>query len=242
MLLALVVVVYVQYLVASTSAHLAPTLFVFPHQREHVLISSSFTDDHNNNNNRRQKIEEDRAHSGKIVVERSESEEECGVGWSFDAQENACLRTVNWPRAIDPLLQKSSANPCQNFFGFACGRFNADESNVGKSTVFTYVQEHAQKMMNEIASKLIEDAEVKNSKVAAFYHACVYHNDLEVSATLRQLFAMVETTLITHANLPKVWGALQLYDTILPVELTVELHPMKGTLAEIIEFKLKTLD
>ena len=26
------------------------------------------------------------------------------------------------------------------------------------------------------------------------------------------------------------------------VKLTVELHPMKGTLAEIIEFKLKTLD
>jgi predicted metalloendopeptidase len=158
----------------------------------------------------------------------------CGVGWKYknNSAVQGCARNFKWPNVVDNALQDSSINQCRDFFEFSCGKFNDDEYNKGRDSTFNYIHEMASRTMRDITIQIVSSIAPDQSKISAFHHACMEHNsndNLRLSTTLQQLLAATEQGIKKYTDIPIVWGKLQLFDTILPVELTFELNPLDST-------------
>lgn len=158
----------------------------------------------------------------------------CGIGWKYknSTTTQECIRNFKWPNAVDPALQDNSINQCRDFFEFSCGKFNNDRFNSGKDSTFNYIHTTAAKTMNHIATEIILSVPPEQSKISSFHHACMQHNtgnNFSSSPTLQYLLSVTEQTVKKYDDLSSIWGKLQLFDIILPVELSFELNPFDST-------------
>jgi predicted metalloendopeptidase len=130
-------------------------------------------------------------------------------------------------------MKDASINQCADFFGFSCGAFNNDAFNAGKDASFLYTHQVAANTMRFIVSSIVNTSAPDQSKVSGFHHACMEHGvdsaDFKRSHTLQTLLGTIDRTVKTYGDLASVWGMLQRYDTILPLELTFELDPSDST-------------
>lgn len=153
----------------------------------------------------------------------------CGIGWNFVNNETGCVKNIRLPRVVDPALQDPQTNQCVDFYSFSCGAFDRDPFNAGKDSGFMYTHQIAANTMRFITSNIINSTAPDQSKIAGFHHACMEHgadaDEFKRSATLQSLLLMVDQTIKSYGDLAVVWGRLQRYDTILPLELTFELDP-----------------
>lgn len=150
----------------------------------------------------------------------------CGVGWEYRADEDRCVRAL--ARGVDSRFLRESKGACDDFYDNSCGSFNADPSNAGDASLFAYVQ----RLNNENLEELITSAD---GNVRQFYASCTQRKltraeELSSSRTLRALLGALSTiSLTSYDELAVFWGYLQRYDTILPLELTLELDPWQTT-------------
>jgi predicted metalloendopeptidase len=154
----------------------------------------------------------------------------CGVGWKYKNNSivQGCTRNFKWPNVVDGTLQDPTINQCRDFFEFSCGKFNHDEYNKGKDSTFNYIHEMAAKTMRDITTQIVSSVPPDQSKISAFHHACMHHNsdeNLQDSITFQHLLTAAEQSIKKYTDLPVMWGKLQLFDTILPIELTFEMDP-----------------
>lgn len=171
------------------------------------------------------------------LFDDSTASDGCGVGWYYRNDSLAttgCDRVFNSPSAIDYQLQDPATSPCVNFYEFACGRFNNDPRNVGKDAAFLYVHENALRGTRQITESIIESKAPDQSKLSGFYHACMAHSltnveDISRSPLLQKLLNTIDKGLNSYQDLSRLWGVLQTFDTILPVELTFEIDPLNAT-------------
>lgn len=170
----------------------------------------------------------------EVNIDPEKSTEFCGIGWKYknNTVHHGCVRDFKWPNVVDHTLQDPSINQCRDFFEFSCGRFNGDRYNNGKDSTFNYIHEAAAKTMRDITNEIVLTVPPDQSKISAFHHACMRHNlenNLQLSPTLQHLLSVTDQGVTKYSDLPFLWGKLQLFDTILPLELSFELNPFDAT-------------
>lgn len=153
-------------------------------------------------------------------------EKTCGVGWEYRSEEDRCVRAL--ARGVDSRFVREEKDACTDFYDSSCGAFNTDPTNAGDASLFAYVQ----RLNNENLEELITTAD---GNVKQFYQSCTQRKltrgeELSSSRTLRALLGAVSTLSVSsYDDLATIWGYLQRYDTILPLELTLELDPWQAT-------------
>lgn len=162
----------------------------------------------------------------------------CGVGWEYKADESQCVRSLR--KAVDTTFVRSDVDTCVDFFESSCGAFNSDSSNVHETNLFSYAQrlnnENIEEMISDIVNSDNSDLDEQQLRVKTFHASCLSKQqdraaELSSSRLLRSLLSAVDTTqsITTYDSLTVLWGYLQHYDTILPLELSLELDPWDTT-------------
>lgn len=219
--------VYILYTIKQTKKHSSKEIeFEFLKKLNHQKEDAS-THDH-------QKLIDDFHQRTKEKTNPPETDSLCGIGWKYknSTTTQGCVRNFKWPNAVDSELQDNNVNQCRDFFEFSCGRFNNDQYNNGKDSTFNYIHNAATKTMRDIATEIVLSVPPAQSKISSFHHACMHHNtgnNLSSSPTLQYLLSVTEQTVKKYDDLAFIWGKLQLFDTILPVELSFELNPFDST-------------
>lgn len=167
--------------------------------------------------------------------EKADVHGDCGVGWKWDENEALCIRNLLWPSVVDQDLINLSIDPCDDFYGFSCARYSDDPLNTDRDATFDYIQYQSDKIMSYIAQHIVETISPQESKFSAFYHSCLHHfksfNDEEEDNNLviRSLLTLIESNIHDYDDLYFVWGSLQNFQTILPLELTFEINPTNAS-------------
>lgn len=125
-------------------------------------------------------------------------------------------------------MQDEDADPCVDFFQYACGSFARDQRNQGTDATFRHLYQSNREVLHTIVRRVAEQQEPDESRVSAFYHSCVQHQDHDLRSPTFALLLQRIDALQSYAQLPALMGKLQLYDTILPIELSFELDPLRG--------------
>ncbi|MFY7867926.1 MAG: M13-type metalloendopeptidase [Exiguobacterium sp.] len=162
------------------------------------------------------------------------SDKTCGVGWEYRAEEGQCVRRLQ--KAVDGAFVRSETDTCTDFFDSSCGAFNTDPANAHETNLFSYAQrlnnENIEELLSDIANGDASTLDEQQIRVKTFHKSCVMRNpdsavEFSGSRLLRSLLSAVDTTQASasYDNLAVLWGYLQRYDTILPLELSLELDP-----------------
>jgi predicted metalloendopeptidase len=167
----------------------------------------------------------------RTIEEPIQDSTTCGVGWK--KVNTMCTRDLKWPSVVDSNLQ-SSADPCQDFYTYSCGAYASDPVNIDRDATFDYIHDLADRAMQDIAQHVISSIPASESKFTAFYQSCISFNpasSITQSKTLNSFFQLIDHgKLITeYRQLYPLWGSLQLYQTILPLELTFEINPLNAS-------------
>lgn len=216
------------FLFFSAIILLSYILFLFKKTNEHDGNEINHFDFIKKNNHEKIKKSIQDIHKSTLI--KKKNQKECGIGWEL--QNDECVRSFSLFNAIESSFQDFKQNKCKNFFEFSCGNFNKDPFNVGKDSTFSYIHSTSTNAMKTITDSIISSVSPEQSKISAFYHSCIHHNealDIHHSSTLKSLLNFIDNNLITTQDLPKIWGALQLFDTILPIELSFELNPFDSS-------------
>lgn len=162
----------------------------------------------------------------------SKQKKECGVGWKPYEQDGTCTRNLLWPSVVDPSMQSDSVSPCEDFFRYSCGAYVDDPLNVETDATFDYVQMMSERTMRSIAQHIVENVPVEESKITAFYHACLHYNTSRsqvISPSIADLLDLIDNSIKGYQDLYFVWGSLQVFQTVLPLELSFEINPLNAT-------------
>lgn len=157
----------------------------------------------------------------------------CGVGWEYAPAEDRCVRSLH--KTNDARFLRAAVDTCEDFYGSSCGAFNADPANAGEASLFAYVQRLSGENVEELVRARPQNATADELRVEQFYQSCVARKrdrkvELAASKTLRALLSATGSLKVTsHSDIAALWGYLQRYDTILPLELTLELDPWQAT-------------
>ena len=162
----------------------------------------------------------------------------CGVGWEYRPEEKQCVRRLR--KAVDAAFVRSETDACDDFFDNSCGAFNSDPSNAHETNLFSYAQrlnnENIEEMIRDIVDADDGDLDEHQLRVKTFHASCVSKSqdrttEFTNSRLLRSLLSAVDTaqTMTSYDSLAVLWGYLQHYDTILPLELSLELDPWDTT-------------
>jgi predicted metalloendopeptidase len=156
----------------------------------------------------------------------------CGVGWMLDSRGvDKCVRNLKTPNPIDEKFQDFSVSPCVDFYQYACGRYASDPQNSGTDASFTYLYETAHNKSLAILKEIIQINNNKqndndDSKIGMFYDTCVsLRKTEEISPAVWMLIQNVESVVSSKDELVKLWGKLQIFDTILPLQLMFGINP-----------------
>lgn len=162
----------------------------------------------------------------------------CGVGWEYRDEEERCARSL--ARGVDTRYMREAIDVCDDFYESSCGTFNADPTNVNEASLFSYVQrlnnENIEELILEIVAADNSTLDEHGVRLQQFYRSCVARRkdrteEFDASRTLRALItaANPSPSISTYDDLATLWGYLQRYDTILPLELSLELDPFDTT-------------
>jgi predicted metalloendopeptidase len=162
----------------------------------------------------------------------------CGVGWIYMSDEGHCVR--NLARGVDTNFVREVADVCNDFYENSCGAFNVDPTNAEEVNLFSYAQrlnqENIEELILEINAADNSTLDEHGVRIQQFYRSCLTRKktrseEFEVSKTLRALLAAAHSssTLSSYGDLAALWGYLQRYDTILPLEFSLELDPFDAT-------------
>ncbi len=157
----------------------------------------------------------------------------CGVGWEYLPSEDRCVRGLR--KTVDARFVRASASACDDFYESSCGAFNADPANGNEASLFAYVQRLTAENIEELVTAPPSNASADEQRVSLFYQSCALRKrdrvlELAGSKTLRALLSATGALAITsYSDIATLWGYLQRYDTILPLELTLELDPWHAT-------------
>lgn len=153
--------------------------------------------------------------------------EECGVGWKYNMNLQKCVRDFKIPNPIDENFQDFSVSPCENFYQYSCGRFASDYHNYQTDVSFNFLYDLSRNKSLELLQEVIQNpSDSDNNKIATFYNTCVSSRKTEViSPAISMLIQSVETSVSSKEDLVKLWGKLQIFDTILPLQLIFNINP-----------------
>lgn len=168
----------------------------------------------------------------KVSKERIDLEIlKCGIGWKqFDNV--SCTRDILWPSVVDSNMQSLSISPCDDFYQYSCGDYIKDPLNYQKDATFDYIQQLSDRTMQNIAMTIVQNIPVPENQFSAFYHSCLHFNRSKaqiVSPEIETLLSLIELSIKDYKDLYFVWGSLQLFQTILPIELSFEINPLNAT-------------
>jgi len=166
------------------------------------------------------------AASRKQTAAKEETEKLCPVGWVLDDEKSECTR--NTKGVVDAMID-FSADPCIQPYRHACGAFIDDPRNSGQNLLFFSLYQKNREVMQDI---VLNHASEKAGDVGAFFHSCVdYLEKLslgEDSRTFQEISKLV-FSMETFDQLPHVMGMLARYDIPLPIALSFEVDPLKGS-------------
>lgn len=157
----------------------------------------------------------------------------CGVGWEYRRNEDRCVRSL--AKGVDTHFVRESVDVCDDFYESSCGAFNADPANANEVSLFSYVQRLNAEHIEELVTDTSSNETMDEQRVQRFYQSCTERaadraTELASSRTLRALLAGTSMTTVTsYGDLAALWGFLQRYDVVLPLELSLELDPWQAT-------------
>lgn len=162
----------------------------------------------------------------------------CGVGWEYRDDEERCARSL--ARGVDARFVREATDVCDDFYESSCGTFNEDPSNANETNLFTYVHRLNNENIDELLLNIVgadtASLDEHGVRVQQFYSSCVNRKktreeEFEASRTLRALInaANPSHSITSYDELSTLWGYLQRYDTILPLEFSLELDPFDAT-------------
>lgn len=162
----------------------------------------------------------------RIAPERKKEELTCPVGWALDSSSLQCARSA---RGIVEAMIDTNADPCTQLYRHACGKFIDDPQNQGENLLFYSLYQRNREIMQSI---IIEHASDQRGDVGVFFHSCVDHLERPLSErssrSLQELEALV-SSMARFDQLPHVMGLLMKYDIPLPITLSFEIDPIRGS-------------
>lgn len=167
----------------------------------------------------------------KLSKEKTAIPLECGVGWKV-YDNKTCTRNLLWPSVVDSSMMSEDASPCEDFYRYSCGAYLDDPLNDQKDATFDYVQLMSEKTMRSIAEHIVTNIPVEESKISSFYHACLHYNSSKsqvISPSIAGLLELIDVSIKDYEDLYFVWGSLQIFQTVLPLELSFEINPLNAT-------------
>ena len=142
-----------------------------------------------------------------------------------------CTRRLYHPDPIDRTLVDNGTDPCDDFYGYACGAYTRDPANRGDDATFTHLESANERLLAEIVHR----ESGRGSKLGAFYDACVRHEAERGSGARAAAASRLGTSgaLLAHvdalrdaAQLEPLLVELLLHDVPLPLGVSVEIDPL----------------
>jgi predicted metalloendopeptidase/nitrogen fixation-related uncharacterized protein len=206
----------------------------YKHYRHGVMVESD------EQYHKREREKKTRIRREEETEEEESTKDACAVGWR--PLNNQCVRNLYWPDPVDQAMQDQKTHPCDNFYQYACGSFVEDSRNLGVDATFKHLYKNNRNLLHDIIVKLVKEKSSEQSKISSFYHSCLEHKDNQViltgkdSQTFQKLIKEIDNGLKSYKDLSRIFGILQLYDTVLPIQLSFELNPVEGkTLIPLIQ-------
>jgi predicted metalloendopeptidase len=147
------------------------------------------------------------------------------------------LTTIGSSDAIDGSMMRADADPCIDFYEYACGAYSESVNNMGKDATFKTLYEKNEARLHAIIKNVMESGQSERP-VYKFYNSCLkYYSGKSTAPTkeskLVDLAQWVSDTMTdTRGSKSKasiisgVWGYLQRFDSILPIRMSVEIRPV----------------